>query len=148
LIKQGITFEQFVEENDKLAYSILAKYNLSSNKDLYYSCLVAAWRGYEAFDPSMNVKLTTFCYTCMHNEVKGYLKSEKRLRQHEKYIIVSNEEGTEINMVLLLPDEASERDIYKMEEHQNAKQKLDIVKDTIDDIIARSKGARLKVLLA
>lgn len=84
-VKEPLKLEQWekeieAEENMDLIHFVANKFRNTRlpYDDLYSVCMMGYTKALNAFDKNRGVKLSTFAVNCMQNEVKFYLRKEKK----------------------------------------------------------------------
>ena len=68
-------FEQFLQKNEKLIWTILKPYcGLDEYDDLLQEAYIGIFKAIITYDPSYGSKLTTYAYSCARNEIRMYLR--------------------------------------------------------------------------
>lgn len=86
------------EKNEPLAYSFIKKYypTLIGDEDYLQVVKMALWQACQQFDPSRNIKFSTFAYRVMRNKLLNELRRDKRSKRYG-VINVSLEERLEVS---------------------------------------------------
>lgn len=73
--------ELFVYENRNLIYSIASYFkNYPNKEDLFQVGAIGLIKAYRKYDPSMNVKLTTYAYPYILGEMKKLVREDKGVK--------------------------------------------------------------------
>ncbi len=71
----------FIYENRNLIYSIAANFkNYPNKEDLFQVGAMGLIKAYRKYDPSMNVKLTTYAYPYILGEMKKLVREDKSIK--------------------------------------------------------------------
>lgn len=78
------------EKNQDLGYHFLHKYYPihATNPDMQQVVMLGLWKACLKFDPSRGLKLSTFAYRCMRNELLMYLRKDDMSRQIKANVTV------------------------------------------------------------
>ena len=78
------------EENQDLGYHFLHKYYpvYATNPDLQQVVMMGLWKACLSYDPNRGLKLSTFAYRCMRNELLMFLRKDDLSRQTRANITV------------------------------------------------------------
>lgn len=75
------TTEQLILENQNLIYSITKYFEKYSNKeDLFQAGCIGMILAYKNYDPSMNVKFTTYAYPYILGEMKKLVREDRSMK--------------------------------------------------------------------
>ncbi len=82
--------EELIVENEKLIYSLVNYFPFYINKDdLYQAGCLGMIIAYKNFDPSYDIKFTTYAYPYMLGEMKKTISEDKGIKINRKLQILS-----------------------------------------------------------
>lgn len=77
---------KLIKENKGLIYSIINKYTKYYEfDDLYQVSIIGIMKAYQNYDPSKNVKLTTYIYKYILGEVMAFVNSSRMIKTSREY---------------------------------------------------------------
>lgn len=77
-------------DNRKLIYQVLKKYNLYSKREDYYDIgLIGLTKAINTYNKNKGIKFSTYAYICIENEIKHELRKESGAKRKSNYKTIS-----------------------------------------------------------
>lgn len=90
--------EKIISENCNLVRGICSKYNGYFDKeDLYQEGIIGLIKAYNNFDPSFNVKFSTYAYTFVLGQINKFIRENKALKINSDLIRLGKKINEYIN---------------------------------------------------
>ncbi|WP_442637636.1 sigma-70 family RNA polymerase sigma factor [Rossellomorea marisflavi] len=141
--KEPLKLEQWekeieAEENMDLIHFVANKFRNTRlpYDDLYSVCMMGYTKALNAFDKNRGVKLSTFAVNCMQNEVKFYLRKEKKHTTNTVSmgtILSRDKNGNDFQLEDILSETANEK-VLSIEDTYEKTEDKNIVEEAIESL--------------
>jgi RNA polymerase sporulation-specific sigma factor len=122
---------KIIEHNLRLVWYIANRYKSQGTdiEDLTSVGTIGLIKAIDTFDPSKNIRLTTYSVRCIENEILMFLKKQKRQQNNLSYqdtFHFDDEEGKELSIIDMIGSDKEEivNQITQKEEVQHLKKTL------------------------
>lgn len=127
--------EIYAVENEKLIHHVANKFRNTRlpYDDLFSVCMMGFTKALNAFDKKRGVKLSTFAVNCMQNEVKFYLRKEKKHRDNTVsmgMVLSQDKNGNDFQLEDILSEHANQ-DVLSIEDTYEKSEDKDIILEAI-----------------
>lgn len=135
--------EIYAEENLNLIHFVANKFRNTRlpYDDLYSVCLLGYTKALNAFDKNRGVKLSTFAVNCMQNEVKFYLRKEKKHSSNtisSGTILSRDSNGNDFQLEDILSQQEKEG-VLSIEDTYELSEDKGVVLEAIDSLTLREQ---------
>lgn len=130
--------EIYAVENEKLIHHVANKFRNTRlpYDDLFSVCMMGFTKALNAFDKKRGVKLSTFAVNCMQNEVKFYLRKEKKHRDNTVsmgMVLSQDKNGNDFQLEDILSEHANQ-DVLSIEDTYEQSEDKDIILEAIANL--------------
>lgn len=130
--------EMYAEENQKLIHHVANKFRNTriAYDELFSVCMMGFTKALNAYDKKRGVKLSTFAVNCMQNEVKFYLRKDKRHRENTVsmgMVLSQDKNGNDFQLEDILSEHANETILSIEDTYEIAEEKSSIL-EAIDSL--------------
>lgn len=130
--------ELYAEENGDLIHFVANKFRNTRlpYDDLHSVCMMGFTKALNAFDKNRQVKLSTFAVNCMQNEVKFYLRKEKKHSTNtisSSTILSRDKNGNDFQLEDILSEHENE-DVLSVEETYELDEDKSIILEAIESL--------------
>ncbi len=139
-------FEQFLQKNEKLIWTILKPYcGLDEYDDLLQEAYIGIFKAIITYDPSYGSKLTTYAYACARNEIRMYLRRNNAKGRSETATSIEiwerNNENSLLDYTLWMRGESNDG------QNMDEKVYMHIAFQVAMDIIEKEMSQEIKIVL-
>lgn len=109
--------------------------------DLYSVCMMGYTKALNAFDKNRGVKLSTFAVNCMQNEVKFYLRKEKKHTSNtisSATVLSRDKNGNDFQLEDILSEQENES-VLSIEDTYELSEDKGIVLEAIENLTAQEQ---------
>lgn len=128
--------EKLIENNLKLVGYTCNKYsNAGEIEELYSAGLIGLIKGVDSFNPEKGIKLSTYLYNCIKNQILRYLKANNRQPSHislEEPIYISKD-GEEISLKEVLIQNSEFEPPFLVENKMISEEIIEYMKNNLSE---------------
>lgn len=130
--------EIYAVENEKLIHHVANKFRNTRlpYDELFSVCMMGFTKALNAYDKKRGVKLSTFAVNCMQNEVKFFLRKEKKHRDNTVsmgMVLSQDKNGNNFELEDILSEHANE-EVLSIEDKYEIAEDKDIIMEAIEQL--------------
>lgn len=136
LFKNNMIDELYIK-NQKFIYYLVKKYKNLPSDDVISLANIGFTKSIESYSLDKNTKWLTYSSRCMENEILMYLrKDKKRDELNLEYAICGDEEGNELTLLDIVPDECNiENEFIERLDIENMRAAIDKLPDKYKSVV-------------